>query len=232
MKPDIESKLIIPGGNKAIPVREIEAEFIYYLIKEKNLKKTLEIGFGYGRSAAYIMRATNARHIVVDPFQENYESLGLKNIQNLGLEKNLVFERDFSHNVLPRLHANKETFDFVFIDGNHQFDGVFVDFYYADLLLDRGGYVLFHDTWMRGIQLTASFIKKDRKDYQYVKTPLRNLALFQKIDQDTRYWFHFKEFYTFRSLVSHHLISCLNQDGGGFFKSLLMKLKQGFKSKS
>lgn len=214
----IHQKLTIPEWNQSTSVKESEAEFIYNLIKEKNLKTTLEVGFAYGRSAAHIMSATQSRHIAIDPFQENYENLGLKNIQNIGLGENLIFEHDFSHNVLPKLHNQKKTFDFIFIDGSHQFDGVFVDFYYADLMLEKGGYVLFHDTWMRGIQLTCSFIRNDRKDYKPINTSLRNLALFQKTGEDNRSWLHFREFYTFKSIVAHHVIAYINAGKSNFLK--------------
>jgi hypothetical protein len=78
------------------------------------------------------------------------------------------------------------TFDFALIDGDHRYDAVFVDFFFADMLLEDQGYVLFDDTWMRGIRLVASFIKRNRKNYRSVACPQRNMIVFQKNGQDDR----------------------------------------------
>ena len=47
----------------------------------------------------------------------------------------LDFRRDFSHNVLPQLAQEGRKFEFIFIDGDHKFDGILVDFYYAVVLV-------------------------------------------------------------------------------------------------
>jgi len=156
---DINKHLDIPEEDKYTPIKVIEAEYIYNLLTEKLLKNTLEIGFAYARSASHIIAATLSNHIAIDPFQSNYNNLGLSNIEKLGFNKYLTFYNDFSHIVLPKLLENEKKFDFIFIDGDHKFDGIFVDFYYADLLVNEGGYLLFHDTWMRSTQLVMSFIK-------------------------------------------------------------------------
>ena len=149
------------------------------------------MGFGYARSAAYIMSATGSPHVAMDPFQASYNHLGLKNAERLGLLPLLDFRHDYSHNALPQLVRENRRFDFIFIDGDHKYDGILVDFYYSDLLMEHGGYVLLHDTWMRSTQLVTSFIRRNKRNYRSVKTPLRNLALFQKQGEDTRTWMHF-----------------------------------------
>ena len=204
-------------------------EYIYYLLKSKAIQRTLETGFAYAKSAAHIIAATEKKHIAIDPFQSNYKRLGIQNIQHLGLSDLLDFREDFSHNVLPELLRNNAKFDFIFIDGDHKFDGEFVDFYFADLLLEKQGYILLHDTWMRSTQLVMQFIKTNRTDYKAIPTGLRNLALYQKIGNDERNGMFFKEFYTFKSFLSHYLILWMSDGKKSFLKNLLFYLKEKLK---
>jgi len=229
---ELNNQLTIPEESKASSIKVNEAAFIFDFLKEKGIKKTLEIGFSFGRSTAHIISATESNHTVIDPFQHNYDNLGVKNMQHLNLDQFLTFENDYSHNVLPKLHAEKENFEFIFIDGDHKYDGIFIDFYYSDLLLSQGGYMLFHDTWMRSTQLVCSFVKTNRKDYQLVKTPIRNLMLFKKIGSDDRSWMFFKEFYTFKSIMTHKLIAWMTSGKSNAFKKAVLKLKEIYINKS
>lgn len=222
---EINEKLEIPAQDTASPVKPTEAAFIYNFIKEKGLKRTLETGFAYARSGSHIMMATKSSHIACDPFQENYQYLGLKNAEKLNLKDQLDFRDDYSHNVLPKLHLEGRKFEFVFIDGDHKFDGELIDFYYADLMLEMNGYILLHDTWMRSTRLLMAFIESNRKDYKTIPTGLRNLALYQKVDMDKRNGVHFKEFYTTKSMLSHYGILYMLNGKSNFIKRGLMGLK-------
>jgi predicted O-methyltransferase YrrM len=225
----INQHLTILEEDKASAIKPNEAEFIYHFIKEKNIKRTLEVGFAFARSASHIIAATGSKHIVMDPFQENYGSLGLKNIENMGFADLLEYRNDFSHNVLPALHREKQQFEFVFIDGDHKYDGIFVDFYYSDLLLEEGGYLLFHDTWMRSTQLVLSFIKKNRKDYRFIPTPLRNITLVQKVGKDQRNGMHFREFYNLKRIFVHNIIMWLTTGENNALKKLVFYMKEKIK---
>ena len=72
-------------------------------------------------------------------------------------------------------------------------------------MLEKKGFILFHDTWMRSTAHMESYIKTNRKDYTYIETGLRNLALFQKTAKDNRGWMHFKGFATSKSLMTKQL---------------------------
>ncbi len=220
-------KLIeVPETNKSTPIKDSEARFIYEFVKQKNISKTAETGCGYGKSAIAIMAATGKTHIVMDPFQRNYKYGGTDNIKKAGFGSLLNFQEEFSHTVLPRLLEKKEKFDFVFIDGNHQFDGIFVDFYYTDFLLEQGGYFMFHDTWMQSTQLVISFIKNNRPDYKLIESPLRNIAIFQKDGIDKRDGMYHRGFYTMNSWFTHHLIIWLTEGEQTFLKKAVYKLKE------
>ena len=206
-------------------IKSSEAEFIYHFLREKGIKRTLETGFAFAKSASHIIAATNSTHVACDPFQENYQNLGLKNIAALGMTDKLDFYPDYSHNLLPALYGEKE-FEFIFIDGYHKFDGELIDFYYADLLLANNGYILLHDTWMRSTRLLMSFIRKNRKDFKKIDTPLRNFALYRKVGSDQRNGMHFREFYTLKSILSHNLILFMSSGKETTLKKFLMAVKR------
>ncbi|MCD4794468.1 MAG: class I SAM-dependent methyltransferase [Bacteroidales bacterium] len=226
---EINKKLLILPEDTASPIKTLEAKFIYHFLLKKKITTTLETGFAYAKSASHIIAATKSKHIAIDPFQKNYKDLGLKNIKSLDFDKYLTFYNDYSHNILPQLVKENSQFEFIFIDGDHKFDGEFVDFYYADLLLKNNGYILLHDTWMRSTRLLMSFINSNRKDYKYIKTPLRNFALYQKNGEDSRNGMHFKEFYTFKSFLTFNIIMWLTTGKDNFIKRIVYKIKEKLK---
>jgi len=228
MKPsEINAKIEIPEERKFISIKEEEAVFLYDFIQEKGLNKTLETGMGFGRSATHILAAHGGHHTAIDPFQREYDYLALKNVEAIGLMDNFEFCEDYSHNVLPHFVSEKRNFDLIFIDGDHKFDGILMDFYFADLLLDGKGYVLFHDTWMRSTQLVAAFIKKNKPNYREIKSPLRNFLIFQKhLEDDGRDGMHFKEFYNNKSRLTFKVITWLTSPGDSFLKRMVMKIKE------
>jgi predicted O-methyltransferase YrrM len=204
---EVLHQIRIPATERYVSIRPAEAEFMHRWVKEHGLGRTLEVGLAFGASACSIMSAHQGPHTCIDPFQEDYDGLGLKNVASLGYRDRLDFHAAFSQDVLPQLVSAKRSFDFAFIDGDHRFDGIFVDFTYVDRLLQDQGYVLFHDAWMRGTQLVAAFIRRNRVDYRRLHCPVKNMILFQKIGRDERPWHHFREFYTWKSFVTHRAVA-------------------------
>lgn len=193
--------------NDFTSIQKTEAEFIYNFLSEKKIKNTIEIGFAYGYSAAHIIAATQSVHYAIDPFQESeYSNKGLRNIESLGFKDLLNFEADYSHFALPKLIKQGLKVDFAFIDGGHRFDEIFCDVYFIDLMLNPNGYILLHDAWMRSTQYVASWIKTNKKNYKIVKIEQSNLILFQRTSDDTRPWYHFNGFFTFKSLYRHYSV--------------------------
>ncbi|NNE92466.1 MAG: class I SAM-dependent methyltransferase [Verrucomicrobiales bacterium] len=224
---NLNAALTIPPENASTAVKESEALFIHDFLRDHpECGRTLEVGMGYGRSASHIMAATGKAHVAMDPFQDTYDRLGLRNLEGLGFDEQLEFHDDFSHNVLPKLHGEGRKFDFAFIDGDHKFDGILIDFYYADLMLDPGGYVLLHDTWMRSTQMVMGFVRKNRKDYEEVPTHLRNLCLFKKTGTDERNGMFFREFYNTRNILVHPAISYMSEGKDSALKRFLLWLKR------
>jgi len=205
----IKNTIEIPREDEVTSVADSQGEVLYRLVKENGLKRTLEVGFAYGKSGSYIMSASQSRHVAIDPYQERFQNIGVKNIEKLGLGNNLELHRNFSHIVLPQLLNEQRSFDLIFIDGDHRFDGIFVDFFYADRLLDMGGFIVFHDTWMRSTCMVESFVKKNRTDFKYIRVEDENLGVFQRVGWDNRDWIHFKEFYTMKSYTKFQVMADL-----------------------
>lgn len=140
---------------------------LYNLIRKVKAENTMELGLAYGLSTLFICQAHRdngvGQHTVIDPFERTlWKSIGLLNLKKAGLENILSFYEAPSHEVLPQLSLKRERFDFVFIDGNHRFDYVLLDFLYADKLLTPGGYIMFDDLWMPAIRKVCLFILQNR----------------------------------------------------------------------
>lgn len=190
---DLDSKLYIPSEKRLISIARQQGEFIFDFLCERSISKTLEIGMAYGYSTAFIMTATKSEHYAVDPFQYRFDNIGIDNVRSLGLEHNLVHLQEPSHLALPRLLMEQKKFQFIFVDGAHRFDDIFLDWYYADLLLEEGGFVFFHDGWMRSTQTVCQFIRSNRADYKDHGVSA-DLLIFEKTGEDARPWDHFREF--------------------------------------
>jgi len=197
---EIEEKLVARPKEKTTSISQDEARFIYEFLKKHDIKRTMEVGFAYGYSAACIIAATGSDHVAIDPFQSSFDCAGMKNLKALGYEHRCELREQPSHVALPELLKEGRRFQFIFVDGGHRFDDIFTDWYFSDLLLEKNGYVLFHDLWMRSTQMVAAFIQTNRADYRAIPAPLKNLVLFQKGDRkDERSWDHFEEFYNTKS---------------------------------
>jgi len=171
-----------------------EGEYIYNFLKENNIKRTLEIGFAYGCSSAYIISATQSKHYVIDPYQPWYQNLGKKNIEKLALGQFLDLKEEVSQFALPKMIKEGVKIDFAFIDGGHLFDEIFVDFYFIDLMLEENGYVLFHDIWMPSTKAVLSWIANNKKNYEIIELFIGDLIMVRKLKNEERAWDHFEPF--------------------------------------
>ena len=206
----LHARMEWPPSHRYVSVSVEEGTFLQRLVRDRGATRTIEIGFAYGGSTAAIMSGHDparpeCRHTSIDPYQETFGNLGLSNMERLGFGDRLDFRRDRSDAVIPALRAEGLRFDVAFIDGNHRFDDILVDFCLVDQVLRVGGTVILHDTWMRSTRMVQAFIRRNRRDYAEERGGPANLAVFRKVDHDRRDWHHFAEFYTLRGMVSHWL---------------------------
>lgn len=111
--------------------------------------RTIEIGLGYGVSALFVCEGlrTNgdptARHVVVDPYQATrFANCGLQFLEEVGVAALVEYHPEQSQIALPRFVGEGRSFHLAFVDGNHRFDGVFLDLVYLGRLLRQEGSLL------------------------------------------------------------------------------------------
>lgn len=124
---------------------------------------SLEVGMAFGLSSLALCQARQelgqGRHIAIDPYQKSYfQNAGICNLEETGLMDQCDFIEERSYLALPKLCQEGRQLSLAFIDGNHRFEHTFLDFFYIDRMLQPGGFVMFHDTWMQGIRKVLSLI--------------------------------------------------------------------------
>jgi predicted O-methyltransferase YrrM len=176
-------------------VDQIKGSELNRLVRASGAKKSLEVGLAYGFSTIWILDALpeGGDHIAIDPFQESYWSgVGATQARRMPKRHFKVIE-DYSIHVLSDLIRAGDRFDFIFIDGNHRFDDVLVDFYLADQILAVGGIMALDDSWMASIRTVANFVATNRA-YEPVCQRSPSMAVFRKLRDDDRDWRHFRRF--------------------------------------
>lgn len=133
--------------------------------------RLLETGFAYGMSASWLLEgalrsweqagqpASRPPSLTsVDPYQwEIWKNCARLHLRDAGL---LPFHRtiqEYSVNALPALIRQGETFDAIFIDGDHRFEHVFIDIFYARRLVAPGALIVVDDEWMPAVRKAAAF---------------------------------------------------------------------------
>ena len=103
--------------------------------------------------------------MAADPYQfsglpvhrTTYAGVGLEILKQAGVRDLVEFYAEESRIVLPRLLADGRRFDFAFLDGNHRFEGVFLDLVYSGRLLKESGIVFVDDTQLPGVRRAVDF---------------------------------------------------------------------------
>lgn len=102
---------------------------IYYLIRKHNLSSMLEVGFGRGYATFCAARAFHDAGIVgkivtVDPALDENFIKALQTVFPGDWFKSVQFAKGTSQQVLPQIN---ESFDLVYIDGDHSYEGTKFD---------------------------------------------------------------------------------------------------------
>jgi predicted O-methyltransferase YrrM len=139
-------------------------------VRKEHAQQTFETGLGFGISTLFICEGLLAngpdgRHVAVDPYQfsglpshrTTYVGVGLEILAEAGVRDLVEFHAEESQIVLPRLLAEGRRFDLAFLDGNHRFEGVFLDLMYAGRLLKQGAIVFVDDTQLPGVRRAVNF---------------------------------------------------------------------------
>ena len=176
------------------------------------LNSVLEVGLAYGISGLFIGLAlknlhTDTEYIAFDPNQKTqWKSIGLENVKRVGYNQLQLIQKP-SYIGLPELlnkklkddkwNQNKgyeqkyKKYKLAFIDGWHTFDYTLLDFFYCDLLLEIGGYMIIDDATFEALIELKKYIDTNYSHYKVIKTNLTNFLVYKKIKNDSRSWdFH------------------------------------------
>ena len=121
------------------------------VLLEARADVVIEIGLAYGSSALAISEALvaqdrqNARHIIVDAYQDLFQNVGWEAIVSAGLGDRCTLVAERSDLALPRLLADGMVADAAFVDGSHIFHNVFVDLHFLRQLVRPGGLIVLDD---------------------------------------------------------------------------------------
>jgi predicted O-methyltransferase YrrM len=148
-----------------VAVSAAEGEALRGWVLREGATQTIEIGLGYGIAALHVCEGllgnaseATARHVAIDPYQaRRFSDCGLQFLDEAGVAELVEHHAAESQLALPRLLGEGRSFDFAFVDGNHRFDGVFVDLYYLGRLVLPGGIIFLDDYQLPGVARAASF---------------------------------------------------------------------------
>ena len=134
---------------------------MYYLVRKKEIKNVLEIGFGRGYSTFCMAKAMcdqgiDGKITTVDPaLNEDF----LKSLASI-FPKEWFEKIEFVQSTAENYYNNfdKESFDFIYIDGDHRYEAVKKDWEFAKDHFSK--FVLFDDYHM---------ITKKQKDIECSK---------------------------------------------------------------
>jgi predicted O-methyltransferase YrrM len=148
-------------GDHHIP--EEEGNFLQETIRRTQPRVSLEVGCAYGVSSLYICEALRqvdaTKHIIIDAYQhDSFEGIGLANLRRAGYDDLIDFYETFSYKSLVFLIEECKEIDFAFIDGQHTFDYVLVDFFLIDKLLRPGGIVVLDDFTYPSIRSVCRYV--------------------------------------------------------------------------
>jgi predicted O-methyltransferase YrrM len=147
-----------------VAIGAVEGAALCEWVVREGATRTIEIGLGYGLSALFVCEGLlgngdpAARHVVVDPYQAaRFGNCGLQVLDEAGVASLVEHHPEESQIALPRLLSEGRRFDLAFVDGNHRFDGIFLDLVYLGRLLHPGAMVLVDDYQLPAVARAASF---------------------------------------------------------------------------
>ena len=181
-----------------------KSELVLEVLEPKKKLKIMEIGTAGGNTTEEflnkVMLNRNSIMYAFDPYTP-YPDKNLRN-NDLVLEKFLArFKNDITENRLKFSRTNsfdglinlinqnhKETFDLIFIDGNHKAKNVLEDFLLSLTLVKKNGYIMFDDyKWFPTMKKNRLDGYKSFKDVPLEKVPKYAIELISKFKDDIRY---------------------------------------------
>lgn len=138
-------------------------ETYFELIRANGYRNVLEIGTLYGQSTLFLAEAVSALngHVTTVDLRlpervwsdkqkiVNIHEVAERFVNEAGFSDIVTFRPGDSNEVLPQLARERKTFDFILIDGSHEYPVALLDFLNSDRLLTRGGTIALDDVGPR-----------------------------------------------------------------------------------
>ena len=159
----VRERLLAEDGVRPVAIGRAEGAALRDRVRSERALRTVETGLGYAVSTLFICEGLlangpEARHVAIDPRLPNsHVDAGLRALEEAGVRELVEFHADRSEVVLPRLLADGRRFDLAFIDGNHRFEGVFLDLVYSGRLLSPGAVVFVDDAQLPAVRRATAF---------------------------------------------------------------------------
>jgi predicted O-methyltransferase YrrM len=146
-------------------VKRDEGEALRDLAVSHGAARTIEVGLALGISALFLCQAVLRRggsHVAVDPCQrESWRGAGLRALREAGVQDVVEVVEEESQLALPRLVGKGRQFDLAFVDGDHRFEGVFLDLYFMTRLVKPQGLVVVDDMWMPAVRTAVAYVERN-----------------------------------------------------------------------
>lgn len=167
---EVRERLLADGSLSPVAIGPAEGEALQDRVRREGARRTLEVGLGYAVSTLFICEGLlenggDVGHVALDPYQFEsrpgdrtlYGGVGVAALEEAGVRDlvELVVER--SETALPRLLSEGRRFDLAFVDGNHRFEGVFLDLFYCGKLVVSGAVVFADDVQLPAVRRAAAF---------------------------------------------------------------------------
>ena len=162
-----DSRGPIEVGQTALPRGEGLA--LETLARAIGARQTVETGFAFGASGLSLVRGMLSQpgiengpepiHVAFDPYEARlWDNAGLNMFKEAGASKYLRFhQRGSEYGLADLAESGMASFDLGFVDGNHRFDGAFMDLNYMARVVKPGGIILVDDGWLPAVQSVVNF---------------------------------------------------------------------------
>jgi predicted O-methyltransferase YrrM len=153
------------GDFQIVALPPADCDVLRDVMAEAQPRVVIEIGLAYGSSALAIAEAlvaqdhADARHIIIDAYQHQFDDVGWEAIVSAGLGDVCTLVRERSQLALPRMVADGVVADAAFVDGSHIFHNVFVDLYFLRELVRPGGLIVLDDCQWPSVATAVAYFE-------------------------------------------------------------------------
>ena len=159
------------GGEPLTGVSRSEVAWLLAAVPHFRVRRTLEVGFGLGFSAAALLHAGVRDHTTIEIAPERLPLAEANARKAIQPGQRLRILLGPSPVRLAQLQETREEVDLMLVDGGHRFDDAFVDAHFARSLVRPGGLLVLDDMQMNAIQTVQRWIETNLPHVWQPHTP-------------------------------------------------------------